>query len=322
MDMNWLDSGKILGQQITCSQAMSILSAGDEQLPAIFSATTAIRRAKFGDRAILCSILNAKSGACSEDCVFCSQSAHHNTAIEQYPMLDAERILTAHDEASAMPIERFGIVTSGRGLRDEELASLIDIIRARPDCGASFCASLGVLSEEQLTRLAGAGLKRYHHNLETAESFFPNICTTHTYDDRKQTVLAAKRAGLEVCCGGLFGLGETQAHRVELAMAICDLQVDAIPLNFLVAHEDTEIARREIPALTAADILKTIAMFRLVCQDVEIKVCAGREKHLGDMENQIFAAGATGMMIGGYLTVQGREVNDDLEMIRDAGMRP
>jgi len=299
---------------------MDILSAGDEQLPGIFSITTDLRRLKFGDRAILCSILNAKSGACSEDCVFCSQSAHHNTAIEQYPLLDVEKILTAHDEASALPIERFGIVTSGRGLSDDELDSLVDVIRSRPDSGASFCASLGVLSEEQLARLAGVGMKRYHHNLETARSFFPNICTTHTYDDRVKTVLAAKRAGLEVCCGGLFGLGETAAHRVELAMAIRDLQVDAIPLNFLVTHGETEIARREIPTLTPVDILKTIAMFRLVCQDAEIKVCAGREKHLGEMENQIFAAGATGMMIGGYLTVQGREVDDDLKMIKDAGM--
>ena len=318
--MNWLEGGKIPKNQITSSQAMEILSAGEEQLPEIFSVATAIRRARFGDRAILCSILNAKSGACSEDCVFCSQSAHHNTTVQQYPLLDSEKILTAHGEASALPIERFGIVTSGRGLSDDELGRLVDVIRSRPGCGASFCASLGVLTEEQLTRLAGAGLKRYHHNLETAESFFPNICTTHTYDDRVKTVLAAKNSGLEVCCGGLFGLGETQAHRVELAMAIRDLQVEAIPLNFLVTHNETEIARREIPALTPVDILKTIAMFRIVCQDAEIKVCAGREKHLGKMENQIFAAGATGMMIGGYLTVQGREVSDDLDMITGAGM--
>ena len=318
--MDWINKKEVIGKQVTSSQAMKILSAGDEMLPEIFELATAVRQEKFGNRATLCSILNAKSGLCSEDCVFCAQSKRHATNIDEYPLLDTEKILTAHSEASNLPIDKFGIVTSGRGLTNKELDRLIKVISSKGSGGASFCASLGVLTLEQLTRLAKAGLKRYHHNLETSESYFPNICTTHTYSDRVNTVLAAREAGLEICCGGLFGLGETPAHRVELALAIRNIAPEAVPLNFLVAHEETEVARRGVKPLSPTDILKTIAMFRLVCPDAEIKVCAGREKHLGEMESNIFAAGATGMMIGGYLTVRGREVADDIDMIKAAGM--
>ncbi len=300
------------------ADALAILEAPDSQLEAILAAATAIRAEHFGDKVHLCSILNAKSGACSEDCSFCAQSASHNTSLETFPLLDEQQIVEAYDEASELPIERFGVVTSGKALTDRDVERICSAMRKRPGGSVQWCASLGTLNYEQFIRLGEAGLNRFHHNLETEGSFFQNICTTHTYADRVSTIAAAVRAGLEVCAGGLFGLGESPRQRVELAFALRNLAVHAIPLNFLVPIANTPAATTR--PMSPGEIIRIIAMFRLVCPTAEIKVCAGREQNLGEMEDQIFAAGATGMMIGGYLTVRGRSVEQDLEMIRKSGM--
>lgn len=317
--MEWLQEKIRTGQSLSEQQALAILQSPDDRLGEILDAATEARRQRFGDKVKLCSIVSAKSGLCGEDCIFCAQSSRHSTDVECFSLLSDDELLTAYTDAAALPVEKFGIVTSGRSLSDQELARLCELIKANAHGRLDWCASLGMLNEAQLARLKRAGLKRFHHNLETAESFFPNICTTHTYADRVDTVLAAKRVGLEVCSGGLFGLGEGPHHRVELAMALRELEVHAIPLNFLVAIPHTPAAEAAKP-MTAHDILRTIAMFRLVCRQVELKVCAGREVHLGAMEDQIFAAGATGMMIGGYLTVRGRSVPEDISMLQRAGM--
>jgi len=317
--MQWLSDRVACSDPLAEAEALALLEATDEQLPAILAAATAVRRKHFGDDVTLCSILNAKSGLCGEDCIFCAQSGRHDTDVETYPLLADERIEAAYDQAAKLPIGKFGVVTSGKAVSEAELNRLCELIR-RCRGPVDWCASLGTLTEGPLRRLKAAGLTRLHHNLETAESYFPNICTTHTYADRLATVLAAKRAGLEVCCGGLFGLGEQPRHRVELAMALRELAVDSIPLNFLVPIANTPAADLARP-LSPEQILKTIAMFRLVCPAAEIKVCAGRERHLGPREEEIFAAGATGMMIGGYLTVRGRSVEEDLAMLDRAGMR-
>jgi biotin synthase len=306
-------------EPLTQADALAVLEAPDDRLPAILAAATAVRRRHFGDRADLCSILNAKSGLCGEDCIFCAQSSLHHAQVDRYPLLTDERIEQAYGEAAELPIGRFGLVTSGKAVSEAELGRLCELI-ARRRGKLDWCASLGTLGEPQLRRLKAAGLKRFHHNLETAESYFPSICTTHTYADRVATVRAAQRAGLEVCCGGLFGLGEQPRHRVELAIALRELGVEAIPLNFLVPIAGTPAAAQARP-LSPEEILKTVAMFRLVCPTAEIKVCAGRERHLGPREPDIFAAGATGMMIGGYLTVRGRSVAEDLDLLRRAGMQ-
>ncbi len=308
-----------IDRPLNSDEALDVLQAPDGELAAILAAATAVRKQTFGDRVRMCSILNAKSGRCSEDCVYCAQSSRHSTDVACYPMLTPDKILAARSEAEKLPVEKFGVVTSGNRLTDAELDSLCEVIRDNPHVQVGWCASLGALSEGQLRQLHDAGLRRFHHNLETAESYFPQICTTHSYADRVATVRAAKRTGLEICSGGLFGLGEQPHHRVELAMALLELQVDAIPLNFLVPIPGTPAAENCSP-LSPAEAIKTIAMFRLVCRQTEIKVCAGRESALGEMEEQIFAAGATGMMIGGYLTLRGRSAAEDLEMLSRAGM--
>ncbi len=302
------------------ADALAILDAPAAALPETMARATAIRRRTFDDTATMCSILNAQSGACGEDCAFCAQSRRHGAPVSSYPLLPSDEILAAHAAASRFPIERFGIVTSGRTLAGKDIDRLCALIEAHRDAPVAWCASLGMLGAAQLGRLAAAGLRRFHHNLETAESYFPRICTTHTYAQRVATIEAAKGAGLEVCAGGILGMGEEPRHRVELAFALRDLGVASIPLNFLVPIPGTPAAAFAAP-LAPEEILAAICMFRLVCPEAEIKVCAGRERFLGRREKDIFAAGATGIMVGGYLTVAGRSVAEDLVMVREAGMR-
>jgi len=318
--VRWLKDKAQAGAGLDGAEALAVLEAPDEALPRILEAAAAARRRRFGETVRLCSIVNAKSGRCGEDCAFCAQSARHATDVAEYPLLPDEKLLAAYEEASRLPVARFGLVTSGRSVGEAELDRLCRLFHSHAGRRVQWCASLGMLAERQLQRLKDAHLTRYHHNLETAESYFPRICTTHSYADRVATVQAARRVGLEVCCGGVFGLGEGREHRVELALALRGLAVDSVPLNFLVPIPNTPAAEFARP-LSPAEILKTIAMFRLVCRDAEINVCAGRELHLGEREGDIFAAGATGMMIGGYLTVRGRAVAEDLDMVRRAGMK-
>lgn len=317
--MDWLQEKVEREEPLDRREALSVLEASQGQLPAVFEAATRARRRVFGDGVTLCSIVNARSGACGEDCVFCAQSVHHGTGTKTYPLISSGTIDKAYRDASRLPIMHFGVVTSGRSLGSAERARVCEAIERNEGCGAAWCASLGESDEAALAQLKAAGLSRYHHNLETAESYFPSICTTHTYADRARTVRAAKRAGLEVCSGGIFGLGETREQRVELAFALRELDVDSVPLNFLVPIPGTPTA--DARPLSEAEILKTIAMFRFVCRRAQIKVCAGREAHLGANQKMIFAAGATGMMTGGYLTVSGATVEEDLAMIEEAGMR-
>jgi len=316
----WMDKAKA-GVALDADEALAVLDAPQAMLPTILDAATASRRRRFGHTASLCSILNAKSGLCAEDCAFCAQSARHATDVARYDLLSDGEILAAYEAACKLPVGHFGIVTSGKAVTDAELDRLCGLIASRRDGPVAFCASLGTLDENQLRRLKDAGLTRYHHNLETAESYFPTICTTHRYADRVATVRAARRVGLAVCSGGLLGLGETRRHRVELARALRELGVDSVPLNFLVPIPHTPAAGFARP-LEPVEILKTIAMVRLVCCDAEVKVCAGRELHLREREKEIFAAGATGMMIGGYLTVRGRSVEEDLDLLARAGIKP
>jgi biotin synthase len=297
--------------------ALRVLRAGPSELGAVLAASSSVRNSHFGRTVHLCSILNAKSGACPEDCRFCSQSTHHETDAAEFRLLDPETIVAARNDAADLPIENFGVVTSGGCLSDEDLNSVEKALRAGTRSSVSWCASLGCLSRDQLLQLKRAGLKRFHHNLETAESFFSRVCTTHTYAERLSTIRAVKEAGLELCCGGFLGMGESAEQRVEFARTLAREQVDSIPLNFLVPVPGTPLESMEI--MEPLEILKSIAMFRLVNPTAEIKVCAGRI-HLRSLQSMIFLAGATGMLIGPLLTVAGGDVQEDLQMVRDLGL--
>lgn len=302
---------------ISARDALAILEAPPEDLPGILTAASAIRHARWGNTVKLCSITNAKSGACAEDCRFCAQSAAHNTGIDIYPLHSPDRIRDSYDRAAGLPIDHFGVVTSGETLDDDGVRTVCEAIRDHARPATEWCASLGSLSQHQLSALKKAGLKRFHHNLETAESFFPEICSSHTFSDRLAALHRAREAGLEICAGGILGLGESPAQRVELALALSREGVDSIPLNFHVPIRGTPL--EDLQPMKPLEILKTTAMFRMTCPDSEIKVCAGR-CHLRDLQSMIFQAGATGMMIGPLLTIAGRDVDDDLQMLRDLEM--
>ncbi len=307
---------------ITEKEALELLQAeGDEFLELLARADRARRRAH-GNRVHLCAIVNAKSGACPQDCAFCAQSAHNDTDVEVYPLLEEERMLQAARRASAWPIGRFGIVTSGPTLDEEPEIRRVarTVTRVREEAGVAPCASLGMLGRDELLALKEAGLTRYHHNLETAESFFPQICTTQDWKDSVRIVEQAKELGLQVCCGGIFGMGESLEQRVEFLGQIRDLDVDSVPLNFLNPIPGTRL--EGLHELTPKDCLRIVAVARLMLPDKEIRVAGGRDVNLRDLQSWIFVAGADGMMIGDYLTTRGRKVDDDLQMLRDLGLEP
>jgi len=223
-------------------------------------------------------------------------------------------MIEAFDTAAELPVTHFGVVTSGCALSDDGVERVCSAVRQHKHPRVSWCGSLGCLDYDQLCALKASGLKRFHHNLETAQSFFPQICTTHSWEMRLETVRMAKKAGLEVCCGGIFGLGESIAQRVEFALTLAREAIDSIPLNFLIPIPGTRLEKMEI--MKPLDILRTVSMFRLTNPRAEVKVCAGRV-HLGDLQSMIFHAGANSMMIGRLLTVAGRNVEQDLQMLRD-----
>ncbi len=305
---------------ISPSRALEILQTPLEQIQSLLQLSDGMRTERFSDRISFCSIINAKSGNCTEDCAFCAQSSKSSTSHNSYPMMDAYRILSARKMAGEIGSGHFSVVTSGSSPTEKELDDICDIISREQNGKPFWCASLGILSLQQLRLLKDAGLRRYHHNLETDRTYFPEICTTHTWQDRVDTVRNAMLAGLEVCSGGIIGLGESLSQRVSMAFQLRDLEVDSIALNFLIPLEGTRIDSRQ-KRLLPADMLKTLIMFGMVCPDSELRLCAGR-KMLDGYEKEIFRAGVTGIMIGDLLTVSGSNIQDDLKLLETAGRDP
>jgi biotin synthase len=279
-----------------------------------------LRERHFGRQVSFCVITNAKSGLCSEDCAFCSQAAGAGGEAPRYPLLAPEDMVEAAVLAAAAGAARFSLVTSGRGVisgKEQEalLKTVAAIVNKVP---IQVCASLGIVDSGFLKELKAAGASRYHHNLEAASSFFPRICTTHTYAERVQTIEAAREAGLSVCAGGILGLGETIGQRWELAQALKELAVDAIPLNFLHPLPGTGLYGR--PLLTPLEALQSIVAFRLHLPDRPLIICGGRQVTLRSLMPLIFAAGANCLMTGDYLTTKGRLPEEDRQMLNDLGL--
>jgi biotin synthase len=311
----------IAGKAATRSDAQKINSLqGHDDLLMLMAQANRIRNYFRGPRIQLCAIVNAKSGRCSENCIFCAQSAHYKTEIESYPFLNGNKILASAKTAQQSGATHFSIVTSGKGITGlRELKKICSSIhRIEQNLDVIPCASLGILSRDQFLMLSEAGLKRYHHNLETAPSHFSTICSTHRFAERLQTVRWAQEAGLEICAGGIFGLGETPAQRTELAFTLRDLAVDSVPLNFLHPIPGTPAAN--FPPLAPLEILKTIALFRFIMPRTEIRICGGRETGLRTLQPLMYVAGADGTMIGNYLTTSGRNPSIDVQEVYDLGL--
>ncbi|MBE0599037.1 MAG: biotin synthase BioB [Desulfuromonadales bacterium] len=308
----------LAGDQLTAEEALAILRARGADLTLLLAGAHRLRQHYFGEQIELCSIINAKSGRCAENCAFCAQSAHHRTTTPVYPLKSLEEILQGARQAEADGSHCYGIVTAGTRVQPgAELERIVEAIRTiRATTAIEPSASLGILDEPTARALAAAGCVTYHHNLETARSFFPQICTTHDYEEDVETVRLARRAGMKVCCGGIFGLGESLPQRVELALTLQELEVDSVPLNFLNPVVGTPLEGKS--DLTPLDCIRIIALFRHLLPQRRISVCGGREPNLRDFQSWIFMAGASGTMIGNYLTTSGRDRQADLQMFRDA----
>jgi len=310
----------IEGGKITREEALMLTRIPPADLFELFAAANRIKTHFVGNEVHLCSIINAKSGRCGEDCAFCAQSAHHATDAPVFPLVAESKITAAAHDAEMKGSGCFGIVTSGTRIDPgEELENICSALRSiSSESGIAPSCSLGIIDRETAARLKAAGAKTYHHNLETARSFFPNICSTHDYEEDIQTVRNAQQAGLKVCCGGIFGMGESMAQRVELAFTLQELDVDSVPLNFLNPIPGTRLAGADF--LTPLECLHTIALFRLILPAKRITICGGREINLRDLQSWIFFAGANGTMIGNYLTTTGRDEAQDRQMLNDLGL--
>ena len=315
-----IEAKAMANQPLAWREAVELISLDTIHIFDLIASANRVRRQYKGDEISICSIINAKSGQCPEDCAFCPQSASARTDAPVFDLVGADKIVEGARAASASGASKFGVVTSGYGFAakgsKKVLGDIVDHIAAiKQSCAVHRCASLGIIDEASALKLKAAGLEEYHHNLETARSFFPNVCTTHDYEEDVATVRAAKRAGLRVCCGGVFGLGESREQRVELAFTLRELDVDSIPINFLNPIKGTRLENQ--PPEPPLELLKIVAVYRMILPTKDIKVAGGREKNLRDLQSLIFAAGANSTMMGNYLTTCGRGAEADLQMIKD-----
>jgi len=308
------------GKTVNYEDAVVLSSAIGPDLIGLFAVATRVREHFRKDVVDICSIVNAKSGACSEDCKYCAQSSHHSTGAPVYPLISVDQMGKAAESAKKNGARRFCIVTSGRGIdTDEDLENIAKGIGRVRDAGLSPCATLGTLSREQLAFLKQAGLNRYHHNIETSREHFPRVCTSHSYDERIDQLQVGRSLGLSICSGGILGMGETMEDRIKMAITLREVDVDSVPLNFLMPIRGTPL--ENIAAIKPLEALHAIALFRLLLPTKEIRICAGRGSTLGSLHSMIFMAGADGFLIGNYLTTIGLNPSDDIKMLHDLGLQ-
>ncbi len=277
-----------------------------------------IQQKFFGKHVDLCTIINGKSGRCSEDCKYCAQSARHKTGVDEYDFLPTEKILEVALADERAGVNRFSIVTSGRALNGKNFEQAIETYKIlRDKLKIELCASHGILTAEQLKKLRAAGVKHYHHNLETSRRYFPQICTSHTFDDRIKTIKLAQAADLEVCSGGIIGMGETWQDRIDLAFELAALEIKSIPINILTPIKGTPL--ENLPTLAPEDILRTIAIFRYVNPTANIRLAAGR-KFLPDSGAAAFLHGASAAITGNMLTTLNTNIASDLKLLSKLGL--
>jgi biotin synthase len=306
------------GEDVGMREVLPLLGIQGPDVLDLAAVANRVREEFNGNEIDLCSLLNIKSGRCSEDCVFCAQSAHYKTEAPVYPLMDINRITEEARGAQKKGTGRFCLITSGRELNDKEFETILAALgRIREETTLELDCSLGTLSGERAEALKKVGVTRYNHNLETGESHFSRVCTTHSYQDRVRTIAVLKDQGFSVCCGGIIGLGEAPRQRLELAFSLRELGIDCIPFNILNPRPGTPLEHSEpVPPM---EIIKTIALFRLILPKGTIKIAGGREANLRDLQSLALLSGANGLILGNYLTTLGRKAEDDLTMIKDLG---
>jgi biotin synthase len=323
MQLDWtgIRSRGSRGIGISLEEARAIIALEDpSEIDSLLETAEAVRHHHKGNLVNTCGITNAKSGRCPEKCNFCSQSAHFKTAAPTFSTKGTDEIVAEARQAFKSGVREFSIVMAGRAITArKDLDTLKDAFsRIREETGMQTCASLGLMNREDLAELRAAGMQSMHHNLETARSFHDQIVESHTYNEEVETLKAAKELGMYVCSGGIFGMGETWEHRIEMALELRDLDVDSVPINFLNARPGTPL--EGLDELNPIDCLKIIALYRLVLPTKDILVCGGREGNLLGEQRNMFKAGANGMMLGNYLTTEGNALTADHRLLAELGM--
>lgn len=302
------------GEKITKEEALFLY---DQPLEKLCTYADQIRRHFCADQFDICTIINAKSGHCSENCKFCAQSAHNHTGTSEYPLLSGDEIVAQAKINKEQGMLRYSLVTSGKRLSDTEVDRMCEVIqRICAEVGIAVCVSFGLLTEEQFRKLKEAGVSRVHNNLETSRQNFPNICTTHSFDDKIQAIRAARAAGLSVCSGGIMGLGESVEDRIDMAFTLRDLEIKSVPVNMLNPIPGTPFEHN--PVLTQDDMRRIVAVYRFILPDASIRLAGGRGL-LPDKGKSCFTSGANAAISGDMLTTAGITTKTDLELLDELG---
>jgi biotin synthase len=302
--------------EVSYLEAVELAKYPDKNL--LYAAANSIREKFCGDKLDTCSIVNARSGKCSEDCKWCAQSAKHKTGIETYPIKDESEVLDCALQNDIKGVKRFSMVTSGRRVEKEDMEKFCKMYnRIREKTGLKLCASMGLVGREEMLMLKEAGVSRYECNLETASSFFPELCTTHTSEEKKATLRLAKECGMEICSGGIIGMGESMEQRVELACELRELGVKSVPINILNPIKGSALENAK--SLSEEEILTTMAVFRFVLPDAFIRFAGGRINMSGALQKKALQSGINASLVGGLLTTPGSNINDDYEMFETLG---
>ncbi|OUO77193.1 biotin synthase BioB [Blautia sp. An249] len=303
-------------EKITKDEALKLY---DMPLEELCGAADRIRKHFCKDGFDICTIVNGKSGRCSENCKYCAQSSFYHTSAKEYSLLDKEEILRQARYNAQKGVLRYSIVTSGKKLPDKEVDEMCDIIKEiRKTVGISVCVSFGLLNKEQFAKLKEAGASRVHNNLETSRRNFPNVCTTHTFDDKIQAIQAAKEAGLTVCSGGILGLGETVEDRIDLALSLRELEIKSVPINLLNPIPGTPYENN--PVLSEEEMRRTVAVFRFLLPEASLRLAGGRGL-LKDKGESCFCSGANAVISGDMLTTSGYTIDSDMKLIKKLGYK-
>lgn len=306
-------------QKISNEDYEKLINVSDDSLTVLSEAANDITRKLCGNLVDVEALINAKKGKCQEDCSFCSQSAFYKTGIDTYKLLPSETIVQNAMLAKEDGVKSFCLVCAWRGPTENDFEQISSIIKKiNEKVGIEVNCSLGFINHEMAIKLKKLGVKRYNHNLEASRSYFAKICTTHSYDERMQTNLIVKNAGLELCCGGIIGMGETRMQRLELGLDLAELSPEECPINMLVPQKGTPLELQT--RLSIAEILRTIAVFRFLMPRTILKIAGGREVYLANDQEKVLLGGANGIITGGYLTIGGNSPTNDLKMISDIGL--
>ncbi len=319
MSLDWssIIQRSLSGQGITREEGRAILSLPDDQVPEALQAAFEVRKVRFGKRVKICVLQNAQSGLCPEDCHYCSQSSLSTAEIDRYPLMSREQLLDGARRAVEAGAKRYCMVTGGRGPSDENIEHFCEVARAiKRELPLEICVCVGIMSEAQARKLKAAGVGWVNHNLNTSRRFYPEICTTHTYEDRVETVKNVRRAGLMTCSGGIVGMGETDEDILDLAFAVREMSTDSIPINFLHPIKGTPMG--DFAFLTPMKCLKVLCLFRFLNPTSEIRAAGGREVNLRTVQAMGLYA-ANSIFVEGYLTTPGQQAEEAQRMIKDMG---